>query len=88
MTYQLEVAEDLNKRFLKLAKKEKKTLEAIQKKVAEILETPHHYKPLKAPLQNKRRVHIAGSFVLIFTIDEERKVVKLLEFEHHDSAYR
>ena len=88
MAYSLEVAESLNKIFKKTAKKDKATFEAISKKINEILENPHHYKPLHAPMQNKRRVHISGSFVLIFRIDEERKTVQLLEFEHHDKAYR
>ncbi len=88
MTYGLEVAEDLNKVFLKLAQRDRKTLEALHKKVAEIRENPHHYKPLRAPLQNKRRVHVAGSFVLIFSINEEAQTVRLLEFEHHDNAYK
>lgn len=87
MAYELEIADELNKRFAKLAKRDKRTFEAIHKKVEEILENPHHYKPLRAPLQNKRRVHIAGSFVLIFSIDESRKTVRLLEFDHHDNAY-
>ena len=88
MAYSLEVAENLNKVFGKIAKKDKTTFEAVNKKVNEILENPHHYKPLRAPMQNKRRIHISGSFVLIFTIDEDRKVVQLLEFEHHDMAYK
>jgi len=87
MTYALEIAEELNKQFTKLAKRDKTTLQAIQKKMLGICENPHHYKPLRAPLHNKRRVHIAGCFVLIFSIDEERKVVRLLGFEHHDNAY-
>lgn len=88
MPYSLEVAENLNKIFEKLAKKDKATFEAINKKVNEILENPHHYKPLRAPMQNKRRVHISRSFVLIFKVDEYRKTVQLLEFEHHDKAYK
>ena len=88
MTYSLEVAQSLNKIFEKLAKKDKATFEAINKKVNEIIENPHHYKPLKAPMQNKRRVHISSSFVLIFKVDEDRKIVQLLEFEHHDKAYK
>lgn len=88
MAYSLEVAEGLNRVFGKLAKKDKVTFQAINKKIAEILNNPYHYKPLRAPLQNKRRVHISGSFVLIFKIDEERKVIQLLEFEHHDKAYK
>lgn len=88
MDYSLEVAEELNKVFSKLAKKDKVTFEAMNKKVNEILANPYHYKPLRAPMQNKRSVHISGCFVLIFTIDEERKVVQLLEFDHHDRAYK
>ena len=87
MTYSLEVAEGLDKQFAKLAKRDKVLFEALTKKVQEIRESPYHYKPLRAPLQNKRRVHVGGSFVLIFSIDEERNTVRLLEFEHHDKAY-
>ena len=88
MDYSLEIAENLNKIFEKLAKKDKITFQAINKKVSEVLKNPYHYKPLRAPMQNKRRVHISGSFVLIFKVDEERKAVQLLEFEHHDKAYK
>jgi len=88
MSYSLEISEDLNKTFGKLSKKDKKTFEIINKKIKEILENPYHYKPLKAPFQNKRRVHIAGCFVLIFKIEEQRKTVQLLDFEHHDKAYK
>ena len=88
MNYAIEIGEDLDKQLFKLSKRDKATFEAIQKKVREIVQDPYHFKPLKAPLQNKRRVHISGSFVLIFSIDEERKAVYFLEFEHHDKAYK
>ncbi len=88
MAYSLEVAENLNKAFGKLYKKDKKTPDAINKKINEILQNPHHYKPLKSPMQHLRRVHISGSFVLIFKIDKERNAVQLVEFEHHDRAYK
>jgi YafQ family addiction module toxin component len=88
MAYALEIADDLDKVFRKLARKNRQTLDAIKKKVAEIIENPVRYKPLRAPMQNKRRVHISGSFVLIFEMDETRKTVRLLEFEHHDQAYK
>ena len=86
--YILEVAQELHKRFSKLAKRDKSLFKALTKKVQEIRENPHHYKPLRTPLQNKRRVHVGGSFVLIFSVDEEKNTVRLLEFEHHDKAYR
>ena len=88
MVYSLEIAESLNSIFAKLSKRDKTTFQALNNKISEILQDPHHYKPLKAPMQNKRRVHISGSFVLIFKIIEEKKVVQLLEFDHHDKAYK
>ncbi len=86
--YDLEIADVVDKRFTKLAKKNPEVLRKIRSKVDEVLANPRHFKPLRKPLQNRRRVHIAGCFVLIFTIDEERGVVKLLTFGHHDDAYR
>jgi mRNA-degrading endonuclease RelE of RelBE toxin-antitoxin system len=34
-----------------------------------------------------RRVHI-GSFVLAYDIDEQRKIVTIRRYEHHDEAYK
>ncbi len=88
MAYSCEIAEKLDKALQKLWKKDKASAIAIEKKVKEICENPHHYKPLKAPMQHLRRVHISNSFVLIFKIEENRKMVQLIEYEHHDDAYR
>ncbi len=85
--YSLEVKAGVDRTFRRLAKKDRTRLAAVEKKVREILEEPHRFKPLRAPMQSKRRVHI-GPFVLVYEIDEERKVVVLLDFEHHDSVYR
>ena len=63
-------------------------LKLIEKKVQEILDNPYHFKSLKRPLQNKRRVHISGSFVLIYEINEDEKMVTLLDFDHHDNIYK
>jgi len=38
--------------------------------------------------QNKRRVHVGGSFVLVYEIDEEEKTVTLFDFDHHDNIYK
>lgn len=53
----------------------------------EILESPLHHKPLGNVLKGKRRAHV-GSFVIIFSVDDNEKVVVFLEFDHHDKAYR
>ena len=85
--YDLEVRESVDKIFKKLAKKDKISFEYISKKIKEVKENPYHFKPLRAPLQNFRRVHI-GNFVLIYSIDENRKTVIIERYEHHDVVYK
>ena len=60
----------------------------IDRKVQEILDNPYRFKPLRKPLQNKRRVHIGRSFVLIYEVHEDEKIVTLLDFDHHDNIYK
>jgi len=60
----------------------------IDKKVQKILDNPYRFKPLRKPLQNKRRVHVGGSFVLIYEINKDEKIVTLLDLDHHDNIYK
>ena len=84
--YSLEVEEDVSKTFKKLLKKDRKQLEAINKKIEQILSDPFQFKPLRHPLEGLRRVHI-GSFVLIYKVTENPSVVKIVKYTHHDEAY-
>ena len=74
----------LNKAY----KKDKKLYEAAMKRIEDITENPHHYKPLRHDLKGRRRVHIEKSFVLIFRIDEQEKRVTFLDLCHHDNVYK
>ena len=47
---------------LKALKKKPKLKERLDQKVFEILTNPHHYKPLRSALKNRRRVHIGVLF--------------------------
>lgn len=85
--YQLEVRQHVDKIFKKLAKKNPNQMVVITKKIAEILIEPHSYKPMHFPLAGMGRVHF-GSFVLLFSIDEQRKTVVIEDYEHHDKVYR
>jgi YafQ family addiction module toxin component len=84
--YNLEIKESVDQIFRKLFKKDKISLEYINKKISEIRENPYHFKPLKKPLQNFRRVHI-GNYVLIYSITEQTKTVIIEKYKHHDEAY-
>ncbi len=86
--YKLAIKESLDKKFKKLQKKDQEMLRLIYRKVQDILDNPYRFKPLRKPLQNKRRVHIGGSFVLIYEVNEKEKTVILLDFDHHDNIYK
>jgi len=87
MVYKLKHRESVDKKFAKIAKRDPDLFEAIAKKVDQVLNYPYHFKPLRKPLQGKRRAHIGKSFVLVYSIDEASKEVWLEDFDHHDKIY-
>lgn len=88
MPYSLRIKPHLDKVFEKLGRKDSTQLDAIHKKVKQIIDDPYRFKPLRAPMQHIRRVHIMGSFVLLYTIIESEKAVELLDYDHHDHIYQ
>jgi mRNA interferase RelE/StbE/toxin YoeB len=85
--YAVELSDNFGKIAKKLMKRNRGMLNAVYRKVAEIAENPYHYKPLRAPMQGLRGVHIMGCFVLTYSIDENAKTIKLVDFDHHDNVY-
>ena len=86
--YDVEVRPELFLILKKLLKKNKKQLEIIHKKIFTIRLNPFGYKFLRKPLDSFNRVHIDRSFVLIFKIDHEERLVTFYYFGHHDKAYK
>ena len=73
--YKLDIKPEADKIFIKLAKKNRKQLLQIHKKIKEIRTVSERkYKYLREPLQNFNRVHIDKHFVLIFKINHKEKV--------------
>ena len=84
--YTIENSKKIDRILKKLSKKNRAELEAIAKKVSELVEDPHRFKPLSNVMAGIYRIHF-GNFVLIFSIDEKRKIVVLEDYEHHDKVY-
>ena len=84
--YSLEIDDAVDKTFRKLAEKDKKQLEAVYKKIEQILNNPAQFRPLRHPLEGLRRVHV-GSFVIIYEVFEDAQIVRILKYSHHDEAY-
>jgi YafQ family addiction module toxin component len=84
------IEEKLEKELEKSAKRDKVLYEAIIKKMEEILNCPdiNHYKNLKTPLQEFKRVHVRSSFVLLFKYNISEDKIIFYDLDHHDYIYR
>ena len=86
MPYFLNESNDFLKTMKKLRKHDPQMYGRVKKKITEILENPHHYKPLSNLLKKYRRAHV-GSFVIAFRIIEDQKMVRFVAYAHHDDIY-
>ena len=87
MDYSLELSSVADGKFKKLSKRNKRQLQIISRKIQQILQMPHHFKPLRGDMHGASRIHIDKSFVLIYEVDEARKTVRILDYDHHDKIY-
>lgn len=86
MSYELVIPEHLDRVFAKLSKKDKLQFEILTRKINEILENPQIGEPLTGNMAGQRSVHIRN-FCLIYETIESEKVVKLLDYDHHNRVY-
>jgi len=82
--------EKLQKILVVLQKKDKITYEALMSKAEEVIncEDVNHYKNLRAPLQQFKRVHINKNFVLTFKYTPAEDKIEFFDFDHHDNIYK
>ncbi len=88
--YELETSDKLIRILRKLFKRDKKRYELVLSKIDEVInsEDPNHYKNLSYNLKGFKRVHIDSHFVLIFSVDKSRRVIKFEDLQHHDKIYK
>lgn len=84
--YAIAFAPAVDKTFFKLKRRDRARFEQMKRKIDEICKNPYRYKPLRGDLHGSYRTHI-GSFVLVFEVEEDEKIVRILDFEHHDTVY-
>lgn len=92
MTFQPVLSEKLKETINKLASKNKILVLALNKKIKQVCscdeEVIQHYKNLKYDMSNLKGVHVDKSFVLLFKIDFEKKLVLFTKLDHHDNIYK
>lgn len=80
---------EFKKRFSKkISKLKGKEAKNLFNKIEEILccEDLNHYKNLRNDLKAYKRVHVNGSFVILFC--DENDVVHFIDYNHHDKIYQ
>jgi YafQ family addiction module toxin component len=86
LPYGIQFDKQVEKVLNRIAKKDKAHYAEISKKLEHIVEDPHRFKPLRAPLNGYHSVHVR-CFVIIYHIDEQSKTIHVDEYKHHDEAY-
>lgn len=76
----------LDRIIRRLRKKDPDLARAIALRFPKLEQAPELGKPLKHALRNFRRMHIEGSFVLLYEIQNQNVV--LVDFDHHDRIYK
>ena len=84
------IEEKLHQILKKLFKKDKKRYEIVWKKINEIINSSdiEHYKNLKFPMNEFKRVRIDKSFILVFKYEKRDDKVKFYDLDHHDKIYK
>ncbi len=89
--FDFNLSDELKIIIKKLVKKDKKKVETINKKIKQIINSDYQsiqpYKNLRHYLKEYKRVHIEGSFVLVFKVNITNNFILFVDFDHHDRVY-
>jgi|TARA_B100002003_G_C14094749_1_gene526547 mRNA-degrading endonuclease RelE of RelBE toxin-antitoxin system len=85
---EFEIKPELNKKLVKLSKKDKNRFEAVLKKIDEVVSSGdiEHYKNLRHDMKDSKRVQL-GHFVLVFNYNKTNDFVSFEDYDHHDIIY-
>lgn len=89
MSFAIIISDELKKTLATMKRKDQRMFQMVRKKILQIATSDslaiQHYKNLRSPLNDYKRVHI-GSYVLLFRVQAEHIIFEALE--HHDSVYQ
>ena len=85
---EFEIKPELEKKLVKLSKKDKNRYGAVMNKIQEVISSGdiEHYKNLRHDMKDSKRVQL-GHFVLVFSYDKAKDFVSFEDYDHHDNIY-
>ena len=78
----------VDKKILKLKKKNFGRYLILKKKLVEVLSSQKSYKKLRGTKFGLQRVHIDKHFVLTFRVNKTEKLIYIEDFDHHNKIYK
>jgi len=83
------ISDILTSKLERLAKKDKILASIFYKKVQEIInrdkKTINSYKNLRSPLNEYKRIHLTGNYILLFSVKED--LVAFVDIRHWDDLF-
>ena len=83
------ISDILRTKLEKLGKKDKILVQIFYRKIREIInrdeKTINAYKNLRAPLNQYKRIHLTGNYILLFAVD--RKHIVFVDIRHWDDVF-
>ena len=90
--FDFDSSDELKILIRKLSKKNATRAAILNNKIKEIINNDatsiDRYKNCKYDLKVCKRVHIDKSFVMVFSVDENKKLVIIEDYDHHDNIYK
>ena len=87
--FSYDISDDLRRKLVKLAKRDKVLSDIFHKKVQEIIlrdeKTIQAYKNLKSPMKEYKRIHLTDNYILLFAV--QRNHIIFIDIRHWDDVF-
>ncbi|HLC95953.1 MAG TPA: hypothetical protein VJH97_01395 [Candidatus Nanoarchaeia archaeon] len=87
--FEYDIHDTLRAKLAKLGKKDRVLTSIFYKKVLEIIsrdeKTINAYKNLRSPLQEYKRIHLTGNYILLFSVKGGK--VLFMDIKHWDDVF-
>lgn len=86
------LTDELSKKLEVLCKKDKILAQTFKRKLLEVINrnenTINSYKNLKSPLNEYKRIHLTGNYILLFSVEQKNNIITFVDIMHRDKVYK
>lgn len=86
------LTDELAKKLGVLCKRDKILAQTFKRKLLEVINrderTINEYKNLKSPLNEYKRIHLTGNYILLFSVEQKNNLIVFVDIMHRDKVYK